>query len=106
MEMPIHRRLKVIYRITYPNGKIYVGKDLVHSVKYFGSANGELIGQNFTFEEQMDFTIRKETLWHSMTATDQEVNQREVEFTRQFRSNDPKIGYNQWPRFKDTDGPT
>jgi len=104
MEMPIHRRLKVIYRITYPNGKIYIGKDLVHNINYFGSANGEMIGQDFTFEEQLDFTIRKEILWHSMTATDQEVNQCEVELIRRFRSNDPKIGYNQWPQFKAPQG--
>jgi len=25
-----------IYRITYPNGKIYVGKDLTDTVAYFG----------------------------------------------------------------------
>ena len=98
--MSIHRKLKVIYKITYPNGKIYVGKDLVHNINYFGSANGELIGQDFTLEQQMDFVVRKEILWHSVNATDQDVNLREVEFIRKLSSNDPSIGYNRWPRFK------
>jgi hypothetical protein len=30
--------MKWIYKITYPNGKIYVGKDLTGSTNYFGSA--------------------------------------------------------------------
>jgi hypothetical protein len=30
--------MKIIYKITYPNGKIYVGKDLTDSINYFGSA--------------------------------------------------------------------
>lgn len=100
MEISIHRKLKVVYKITYPNGKIYVGKDLVHNINYFGSANGELIGQEVTFEQQMDFVVRKEILWHSMTATDQDVNLQEVEFIRKLNSNDPSIGYNRWPRFR------
>ena len=95
-----HRRIKAIYKITYPNGKIYVGKDLVHNINYFGSACGESIGADFTLDEQLDFTIRKEILWHSFDATDQEVNQREVDFIRKLQSNDPAIGYNKWPRFR------
>jgi hypothetical protein len=27
--------MKVIYKITYPNGKIYIGKDLTGSLNYF-----------------------------------------------------------------------
>jgi hypothetical protein len=42
--------MKVIYKITYPNGKIYVGKDLTDSINYFGSANGDLIAADFTRE--------------------------------------------------------
>jgi hypothetical protein len=29
--------MKIIYKITYPNGKIYVGSDLTDSINYFGS---------------------------------------------------------------------
>jgi hypothetical protein len=93
------RRLKVIYKITYPNGKIYIGKDLVHNINYFGSANGDLIASDFSLDQQLDFTIRKEIIWYSEIATDAETNQREIEFIRQYQSNNPTIGYNRFPQF-------
>ncbi|MDU2065230.1 MAG: hypothetical protein E6713_10370 [Sporomusaceae bacterium] len=92
--------MKVIYKITYPNNKIYIGKDLTDSINYFGSANNDLIAQDFTREERRHFTITKEILWESETATDKEVNQKEIEFIRRFNSNDPLIGYNQWPKYR------
>lgn len=92
--------MKVIYKITYPNGKIYVGKDLTDCINYFGSADHSLITRDFTREQRSDFTIRREILWESDTATDSEVNCKELEFIRLFRSNDPAVGYNRWPRFK------
>ena len=91
---------KVIYKITYPNGKIYVGKDLTGALNYFGSADSGLIEQDFTSEQQQDFTIRKQSLWQSESSSDQEANAIEVEMILNLRSNDPAIGYNQWPRFK------
>ena len=92
--------MKVIYKITYPNGKIYIGKDLTDSINYFGSANSKLIEIDFTREERKDFTIRKEILWESESATDKEVNRKEIEYIRYYNSNDPKIGYNLWPKFR------
>lgn len=92
--------MKVIYKITYPNGKIYIGKDFTDSINYYGSANSRLIEKDFTREERRDFTIRKEILWESDTATDQEVNLKEVEYIRYYKSNDSNIGYNRWPKFK------
>ena len=92
--------MKVVYKITYPNGKIYVGKDLTDSINYFGSANSNLIAQDFTRQQRRDFTIRKEILWESENATDSEVSQKEVEYIRLLNSNDPVIGYNKWPAFK------
>jgi hypothetical protein len=89
--------MKVIYKITYPNGKIYIGKDLTDSINYFGSASSSLIAADFTREQRRDFSIRKEILWESDTAGDREVNQKEVELIRLYRSNDPAIGYNRWP---------
>jgi hypothetical protein len=90
--------MKVIYKITYPNDKIYVGKDLTDSINYFGSANSSLIAADFTREQRRDFKIRREILWESETATDVEVNQKEIEYIFTERSNDPAIGYNQWPK--------
>lgn len=91
---------KVIYKITYPNGKIYIGKDLTDGINYFGSASHKVIESDFTREQRRDFTIRREILWESETATETQVNAKEVEYIKQFRSNDPIIGYNRWPKFK------
>ena len=90
--------MKVIYKITYPNGKIYVGKDLTDSINYFGSADNTLIAMDFAREERQDFTIRRESLWESETATDAEVSLKEVEYIRACQSNDPAVGYNRWPK--------
>ena len=92
--------MKVIYKVTYPNGKIYIGQDLTDSINYFGSAASELIERDFTREQRRDFTIRREILWESESASDSEVSKKEVELIRAHRSNDPVIGYNRWPRFK------
>ncbi len=90
--------MKVVYKITYPNGKIYVGQDLTDSINYFGSANNSVVAADFTREQRRDFTIRKEILWESETALDQEVNQKEIEYIIAFRSNEPAVGYNRWPK--------
>ena len=91
--------MKVIYKITYPNGKIYIGKDLTGTLNYFGSAYSKLIECDFTKEQLRDFTIRKQIIYESEGDTDQEINKKEVELIRFFQSNDPLIGYNQWPKF-------
>jgi hypothetical protein len=92
-------KIKVIYKITYPNGKIYIGKDLTDNINYFGSADGKLIERDFSREERRDFSIRREILWESESASDSELNEREVILIRSHRSNDPAIGYNRWPKF-------
>lgn len=94
--------MKVIYKITYPNGKIYIGKDLTDTLNYFGSAYSKLIEIDFTSEERKDFTIRKEILWQSETATVTEVNKKEIELINLYNSNNPKVGYNRFPKFKPT----
>ena len=86
--------VKVVYKITYPNGRIYVGKDLTGTLNYFGSADNSVIERDFAAERRRDFTIRKEVLWESATASDAEVNEKEVEYILSLRSNDPTIGYN------------
>lgn len=92
--------MKVIYKITYPNNKIYIGKDLTDSINYFGSASSKYIEKDFTREERRDFKIRKEILWESETATDKEVNKKEIEYILLYKSNDPEIGYNRFPKIK------
>ncbi|MBI2661596.1 GIY-YIG nuclease family protein [Candidatus Woesearchaeota archaeon] len=92
--------MKIIYKITYPNNKIYIGKDLTGTFRYFGSPNSKLLEKDFTKEQKKDFTIRREIIWESKDATDTEVNKKEVEFILLYKSNDPSIGYNQSPKFK------
>ena len=90
--------MKIVYQIIYPNGKIYIGKDLTNSINYFGSANSQLIAEDFDHEERRSFTITREILWQSEDASDAEVARKEIELIRQRRSNDPAVGYNRWPK--------
>ena len=92
--------MKVIYKITYPNGKIYIGQDLTGTLRYFGSVDNSLLASDFTPEQQRDFTIRKQILWESESASNAEVNAKEIEFILSHRSNDPSVGYNKKPKFK------
>ncbi|MGV0790495.1 GIY-YIG nuclease family protein [Mycolicibacterium sp. XJ1819] len=92
-------RPKQVYKITYPNGKIYVGMDLTGSITYFGSPSAkERIAADLA-EHRLDLTARKEILWESDTATDAEVRAMEVKLILEHRANDPSVGYNLTPRF-------
>jgi hypothetical protein len=93
--------MKVIYRITYPNGKIYIGQDVTDTLTYFGSANSKLIEQDFTREQRRDFTIRKEILLEFPDETDnREITRQEIALIREYGSNDPSKGYNRNPKFR------
>lgn len=91
--------MNVVYRITYPNGKIYIGQDRTNSINYFGSASSDLIARDFTPEQRRCFTITRDILWESETASRAEVTRVEIDFILHCRSNDPSIGYNQTPPF-------
>ena len=90
-------RPKVVYKITYPNGKIYIGLDLTGTMLYFGSPSAD-IGADFTPEQRREVTIRRQILWESLDAPDAEARAKEVELIREHRSNDPAIGYNRGQR--------
>ena len=93
--------MKQVYLLTYPTGKIYIGKDSIGSARYMGSPDPELVNADFqtlTDEQRRDYTIRKQILWESETATEAELSAKEVEMIRKYRSNDPRIGYNRWPK--------
>jgi len=51
-------------------------------------------------EVRKDYTIRKQILWESEEATDEELSAKEVEFIREHQSHNPEVGYNRWPKFK------
>jgi hypothetical protein len=95
------RTVKQIYKITYPTGKIYIGKDSIGSHRYMGSPNMDLVNADFAnlpVEARHSYSVHKEILWESETATEAELAAKEVEFIQKYRSNDPAIGYNRWPR--------
>lgn len=92
-----------IYKITYPTGKIYIGKDKVGSYRYFGSPSIDVVNKDFESlpdEIKQDYTVRKQILWESTNCSETELSQKEVEFIRAYSSNNPEVGYNQWPKFK------
>jgi hypothetical protein len=94
--------MKQIYIITYPTDKIYVGKDSVGSYRYFGSPDMDIINEDFKSlpdEVRRDYKIRKQILWKSEDCSEAELSQKEVEFIREYQSNNPEIGYNRWPKF-------
>ena len=92
--------MKQVYKITYPNGKIYIGKDLTSTLTYFGSVDSKYVEKDFTQEQKKVFTITKEILWESDNAEDSEANMKEVEMIKRYKSNNPEIGYNKWPKLK------
>ena len=88
----------VIYKLTFPNGKIYIGKDVGgngHSLRYFGSWDNDLVMTDFTDEELRDFTVRKQIIFESTDKN--EVSKREYEFIKEYNSNNFDIGYNRNP---------
>ena len=94
--------MKQVYKLTYPTGKIYIGKDSFGSARYMGSPDRRLINADFANlpdEQRLDYTIRKQILWQSETATEAELSAKEVEMIREHHSNDPDVGYNRWPKF-------
>ena len=90
-----------VYKITFPNGKIYIGKDIGiggHSIRYFGSWDRALVESDFSKADLRDFTLRKEILFESKDKA--EVGQREMQLIVSLGSNDPLKGYNRTPKFK------
>jgi hypothetical protein len=93
--------MKQIYKITYPTGKIYIGKDSIGSYRYYGSPDMETVNKDFENlpeETRRDYTIRKEILWESPDCEESVLSAKEVEFIRLHKSNNPAIGYNRWPK--------
>lgn len=95
----------VVYKITFPNGKIYIGKDIGqngHTIRYFGSWNPDKVALDFTKEQLADFTLRREILFES--ADKGEVGRREMELIVELEANNPAKGYNRVPKFRGGEG--
>jgi hypothetical protein len=96
--------MKQIYKITFPTGKIYIGKDSIGSSRYFGSPDMDIVNADFMSlaeEIRRDYTVRKQILWESPDCSEKELSEKEVEFIRLHQSNNPAIGYNRWPKFNE-----
>ncbi len=93
----------IIYRITYPNGKIYIGQDRTDDINYFGSAEGALIEEDFTPEQRRSFTVTKDILLEIEDIEISELNQLEIQFIKFYESNDPAKGYNRYPGMRKYD---
>lgn len=95
----------VVYKITFPNGKIYIGKDIGHNghtIRYFGSWDAERVEADFTREQLIDFTIRREILFESGDKA--EVGRREMQLIVEREANNPAKGYNRVPKFRPSPG--
>jgi hypothetical protein len=86
-----------VYKVTYPNGKVYVDQDLLDQFTYIESISNAAFATDFPPEQQHDFTVRKEILWESEDADHDEVTRVMIEWILRLRSNDPAVGYNRWP---------
>jgi hypothetical protein len=89
-----------VYKITFPNGKIYIGQDVTGTLRYFGSWKVDLVAADLTAEQLRDLTLRKQILWESETATKAEVTGKEVELIFEHESNNPALGYTLRPRYR------
>jgi len=86
-----------VYKITYPNGKIFVDEDLTDQYTWIGSIANDAFAADFPPPDRTDFTVRKEILWSAPLADHDEVDRVYVEWIQRLHANDPQIGYNRWP---------
>jgi hypothetical protein len=91
--------MKVVYKVTFRNGKIYVGQDRTdtshtsaHPTRPWSPPTSR------PGETRQTFAVTREILWESDTAAAAKATAVEVTMIRKHRSNDPAIGYNCWPR--------
>jgi hypothetical protein len=85
--------MPTIYRITYPNGKIYIGSGMTDTLTYFGSVNNDAVTRDFSAAEMQSFTVTKDVLWRGECSRS-ELVRREYKLIRELRSNNPTVGYN------------
>ena len=91
----------IVYKLTFPNNKIYIGKDIGgsgHSMRYFGSWDNVTVENDFTKEQLSNFSLKKEILFESESK--EEVTRKESELILAHKSYDPLVGYNRTHRKK------
>ena len=85
---PAMPNAKQSYKITYPNGKIYVGMDLTGSLLYVGTPSARQQIADDLDAHRFDLTLRKQIHWESETATDAEVRVMEAKLAQTI----PRLG--------------
>ena len=48
--------------------------------------------------------MRKQILWESEDASEEELSAMEIKFIREHQSNNPEVGYNRYPPYKTEKG--
>jgi hypothetical protein len=94
MTMPKHFA-DVVCKITFPNGKIHIGKDIGrdgHSLRYFGAWNNLAVAADFSKDQLRSPTLRKDILFESDDKA--QVTRMESQLTLEHRACNPVIGYN------------
>ncbi|TXT44965.1 MAG: hypothetical protein FD137_1466 [Spirochaetes bacterium] len=83
-----------VFKLTFPNRKIFIGKDEKGFLTYFGGFNQEEVESDYRNIVMPSFTIKKEILWESENAEEAEIDAVVESYIRMFRSDDPRFGYN------------
>lgn len=92
-----------VFKITFPNGKIYVGSDTALTAKldyfkYFGSpskAKPEMLADLGEFiENNKAYTLKKEILYSCENVAVGEILKIERNFIKLLDAKNPSIGYN------------
>jgi hypothetical protein len=93
-----------VYKVTFPNGKIYVGRDTADTAefdyyKYMGSPilkAKNLMHADISplLDARRTLTVTKEVLYEARECTVAHIKQKEREFIALLKSRDQAIGYN------------
>ena len=87
-----------IFKVTYPNGKMYIGSDMTDTIDYFGSPDSKLIAQDFSQEQKLEFSVKKEILFVHDIMTRDELEKLKNIFIHKYGTNQPSVGYNKKPK--------
>lgn len=92
-----------VFKITFPNGKIYIGSDTASTAKldffkYFGSpkkAKEEMLsdlGEHISRRET--YILKKDILFSAENCRAGDIIKIEHQFIKNLKAKDPSIGYN------------
>ena len=79
--------------------KFILVRILLFRLLTIGSVNSELVAKDFSEDQMRDFSVRKQIIYESEST--EEINKIESLLIVEHGANNPEIGYNKWPKFKD-----